>query len=192
MKHTTDVHVELVKFVDGLSRTYVPQHTVVQYQVVSGVEGGTVPLVVVSQVRVVESQSYLPCLDVINLANRSTEREHSLFDFVFFCICYFKMYSTYTCYMFLCPDDTILWTLTELHIMITEKGMPEDNKSNISHLIKPVWVQKVSSLKLIIAWRHCRTTLNQSAVPVLPLLNWADEWTKCLCSMNWRLQPSGC
>lgn len=35
--------------------------------------------------------------------------------------------------------------------MITEEGMPEDNKSNISHLIKPVWVQKVGSLKLIIA-----------------------------------------
>lgn len=85
MKHTTDVHVELVKFVDGLSCTYVPQHAIVQYQVISGVEGSTVPLVVVSQVWVVESQSYLPGLDVIDLANRGTECEYSLSDCVFLC-----------------------------------------------------------------------------------------------------------
>lgn len=107
MKHTTDVHVELVKLVDGLSRTYIPQHTVIQYQVISGVEGGTVPFVVVCQVWVVESQSYLPCLDVINLAKRSAGREHSSFYF-FFCIYYFKMYNTYMCYMFLSPNDTVL------------------------------------------------------------------------------------
>lgn len=47
MKHTADVHVELVKLVDGLSRAHIPQHAVVQDQVVCGVEGGTVPLVVV-------------------------------------------------------------------------------------------------------------------------------------------------
>lgn len=34
--------------------------------------------------------------------------------------------------MFLSPDDSILWKLTELHIMVAQEGMPEDNKSNIS------------------------------------------------------------
>lgn len=53
MKHSTDVHVELVKLVDGLSRAHIPQHTVIQHQVVRWVEGGAVSLVVVSQVWVV-------------------------------------------------------------------------------------------------------------------------------------------
>ena len=53
MEHAADVHVELVKLVDGLSRAHVPQHAVVQHQVICRVEGGTVPLVVVGQVGVV-------------------------------------------------------------------------------------------------------------------------------------------
>lgn len=53
VEHAADVHVELVKLVDGLRRAHVPQHAVVQHQVVGGVKGGTVPLVVVGQVRVV-------------------------------------------------------------------------------------------------------------------------------------------
>lgn len=53
MEHATDIHVEFVKFVDGLSRADIPQHTVVQYQVICRVEGGAVPLVVVGQVGVV-------------------------------------------------------------------------------------------------------------------------------------------
>lgn len=82
MEHAADVHVELVKLVDGLSRAHVPQHAVVQHQVICGVEGGTVPLVIVSQVWVVESQSYLPCLDVINLVKRRAECEYSQFYFL--------------------------------------------------------------------------------------------------------------
>lgn len=47
MENAADVHVELVKLVDGLSRAHVPQHAVVEHQVVRGVKGGAVPLVVV-------------------------------------------------------------------------------------------------------------------------------------------------
>ena len=57
MEHAADVHVELVKLVDGLSSAHIPQHAVIQHQVVCWVEGGTVPLVVVGQVRVVQSLS---------------------------------------------------------------------------------------------------------------------------------------
>lgn len=53
VEHPTDVHVEFVKLVDGLSRAHVPQHTIIQYQVIGRVEGGTVPLVVVGQVWVI-------------------------------------------------------------------------------------------------------------------------------------------
>lgn len=78
MEHATDVHVELVKLVDGLSRTHVPQHAVIQHQVIRGVEGGAVPLVVVSQIWVVERERDLSCLDVVDLEKGSAEREHSL------------------------------------------------------------------------------------------------------------------
>lgn len=67
MEHAADVHVELVKLVDGLSRAHVPEDAVVQHQVVGGVEGGTVLLVVVGQVGIVERERHLPRLDVINL-----------------------------------------------------------------------------------------------------------------------------
>lgn len=67
MEHAADVHVELVKLVDGLSRAHIPQHAVIQHQVVCWVEGGTVPLVVVGQRRVVQSQSLLTRLDVVDL-----------------------------------------------------------------------------------------------------------------------------
>lgn len=72
MEHAADVHVELVKLVDGLSRAHVPQHTVVEHQVVRGVEGGAVPLVVVCQVRVVQRQRHLTRLDVVDLRGRRT------------------------------------------------------------------------------------------------------------------------
>lgn len=85
VEHTTDVHVELVKLVDGLSRAYIPQNAIIQNQVICWVEGGTVPLVAVCQVRVVESLSNLTCLYVINLARRSTKRQRSTFD------CYFVL-----------------------------------------------------------------------------------------------------
>lgn len=70
MEHAADVHVELVKLVDGLSRAHIPQHAVVEHQVVRGVEGGAVPLVVVGQVRVVQRQRHLTRLDVIDLRGR--------------------------------------------------------------------------------------------------------------------------
>lgn len=95
MEHSTDVHVELVKLVDGTSRAHVPQYAVVQHQVVSGVKGRTVPLVVIGQVRVVEGQGLLPRLDVINLRPkdqviRTTTKKQSLctwsFSLTFRCL----------------------------------------------------------------------------------------------------------
>lgn len=53
MKYSADVHVELVKLVDGLSCAYIPQHAIIQHQVICWVEGGTIPLVVVGKVWVV-------------------------------------------------------------------------------------------------------------------------------------------
>lgn len=47
MEDAADVHVELVKLVDGLSGADVPHDAVVQHQVVGGVKCGTVALVVV-------------------------------------------------------------------------------------------------------------------------------------------------
>lgn len=79
MEHTTDVHVELIKLVDGLSRAYVPQNAIVQNQVICWVEGGTVPLVAVCQVRVAESLSNLTSLYVINLERGTRKGEHSTF-----------------------------------------------------------------------------------------------------------------
>ena len=76
MKHPADVHVELVKLVDGLGRAHVPQHAVVQHQVVCGVEGGAVPLVVVGQVRVVQGQRLQACLDVVDLGRRQEDFHH--------------------------------------------------------------------------------------------------------------------
>lgn len=70
MENAADVHVELVKLVDGLSCAHVPQHAVVENQVIRGVEGGAVPLVVVGQVWVVQRQRHLTRLDVIDLGGR--------------------------------------------------------------------------------------------------------------------------
>ena len=67
MEDAADVHVELVELVDGLGRADVPEHAVVEHQVVGGVEGGAVPLVVVGQVGVVERQDVLARLDVVEL-----------------------------------------------------------------------------------------------------------------------------
>lgn len=71
VEDAADVHLELVELVDGLRRAHVPQHAVVQHQVVGGVEGGAVPLVVVGQVLVVQGQSLLARLDVVDLAGEA-------------------------------------------------------------------------------------------------------------------------
>ena len=42
MENTTDVGVEFIKLVDGLAAVDVPQDTVIEHEVISGVEGGTV------------------------------------------------------------------------------------------------------------------------------------------------------
>lgn len=76
MEDTTDVHVELIKLVYGLSRAHIPQHTVVQHQVIRGVKCRAVPLVIVGQVRVVESQDFLASLDVIYLEKEDSEGQH--------------------------------------------------------------------------------------------------------------------
>lgn len=67
MENATDVHVELVKLMDGLSRADVPHDAIVQDKVIRGVKRGTVALVVVGQVRVIEGQDFLSCLNVIYL-----------------------------------------------------------------------------------------------------------------------------
>ena len=67
MKHPTDVHVEFVKLVDRPRRAHVPHHPVVQDQVVAGVKGRAVPLVVVGEGRVAQGLDLLARLDVINL-----------------------------------------------------------------------------------------------------------------------------
>lgn len=67
MEHTADVHVELVELMDGPWAPHVPQHPVVQHQVVGGVEGGTVPLVVVGQGWFVQGQGLLARMDVVDL-----------------------------------------------------------------------------------------------------------------------------
>lgn len=92
VEHTTDVHVELVKFVDGLSRAHVPQHAVVQNQVVCGVEGGAVPLVVVGQTGVVQGQGLLTRLDVVDMGD-----------------------------LVLGADDSVLREFTELNIVVVYK-----------------------------------------------------------------------
>lgn len=53
MENSADVHVKLVKLMDGPRCPHVPQHSVIQHQVISRTEGGAVPLVVVSQGRVI-------------------------------------------------------------------------------------------------------------------------------------------
>lgn len=70
MENPADVHVELVELVDGSRPPHVPQHAVVQHQVVGGVEGGAVPLVIVGQGGVDQGQSLLTGLDVVDLQNR--------------------------------------------------------------------------------------------------------------------------
>jgi len=80
VEDAADVHVELVELVDGLRRAHVPQHAVVQHQVVRGVEGGAVLLVVVGQVGVVEHQDVLARLDVVDLAaDKGVTDKHEFF-----------------------------------------------------------------------------------------------------------------
>ena len=49
MEHPADVTLELVKFVDWLGRPYVPQHTVIQDELVGGVKGRAVFGVMVAE-----------------------------------------------------------------------------------------------------------------------------------------------
>ncbi len=72
MENAADVHVELVELVNGPRRPNVPQHTIIQHQVIGGVEGGTVSLVVVCQGGVVQGQDLLTRLDVVNLQHTTT------------------------------------------------------------------------------------------------------------------------
>lgn len=70
MENAADVHVKLVELVDGSRAPHVPQHAVVEHQVVGGVEGGAVPLVTVGQGGVDQGQGLLTGLDVVDLRNR--------------------------------------------------------------------------------------------------------------------------
>lgn len=62
-----DVHVELVKLVDGAGGADVPQDAVVEHQLVAGVEGGAVPGVVVGQDGFPQGQRPLARLKVVDL-----------------------------------------------------------------------------------------------------------------------------
>lgn len=77
VEHATDVHVELVELVDGLRRPHVPKHAVVEHQVVGGVEGGAVPLVVVGQGGVEQRHSLLTRVDVVDLQKTTAEKDFS-------------------------------------------------------------------------------------------------------------------
>lgn len=134
VKHAADIHVELVKLVNGLSCAHIPKHSVVQHQVVCWVKSSAVFLVVVSQVWVVESKSDLSGLDVINLAQKR-KKCSPFYTAILSAIVYIlleikkkkeMLNYTYTCYMFLCSNDTILGKLTELHIMVPKEGMPKN------------------------------------------------------------------
>lgn len=66
--------------------------------------------------------------------------------------------------MFLSTNDSILGKLTELHIVVAQKRMPEENKCNILHIQSETWasteyksyvIKKITFLK-----RHCRKNLN--------------------------------
>lgn len=133
MENAADVHVELVKLVDGLSCAHVPQHAVVEHQVVRGVEGGAVPLVVVGQVRVVQRQRYLTRLDVIDLGRgRRPAFNQTLIVHLAARPGGFKSemrkHSPYSCYMFFRPDDSILREFAELHVVITQESVPARKK----------------------------------------------------------------
>lgn len=71
MKNTTDVHVELVKLMDGMWHPDIPQHPIIKNQIVGGVKGGTVLLVIIGQCRVIQGQSLLTCLNVIDLQQKT-------------------------------------------------------------------------------------------------------------------------
>lgn len=68
MKHAADVHVELIELVDGPRGPHVPQHAVVQHQLVRRAERGAVPLVVVGQRGLVQRQELLTRVDVVDLS----------------------------------------------------------------------------------------------------------------------------
>lgn len=59
MEESTDLVLELIKLVDVLGRPDVPQHTVVQHQLVSGVKGCTVVGVVVAQLAILQGEDEL-------------------------------------------------------------------------------------------------------------------------------------
>lgn len=67
MENTTDGHVEFVKLVDGLCRSDIPEDTIIQDKVISGVKGGTILLVVVGKIWVEQSQQLVASLNIIDL-----------------------------------------------------------------------------------------------------------------------------
>lgn len=73
VEDAADVHVELVKLVDGAGDPDVPQDAVVQHQLVAGVKGGPVARVVVGQGGFAQGQRLLTCLKVKDL-QRTTGR----------------------------------------------------------------------------------------------------------------------
>jgi len=44
--------------------------------------------------------------------------------------------------MFLSTNDTILGKLTELHIVVPQKRMPEEYKCNILHIKSETWASR--------------------------------------------------
>lgn len=68
MEESTDLVLELIKLVDVLGRPDVPQHTVVQHQLVSGVKGRTVVGVVVAQLAILQGEDELTGSHIVYLA----------------------------------------------------------------------------------------------------------------------------
>ena len=73
MEYAGDVGIELVKFVNHFAASDVPQNSVVEDKIVGGVEGRSIPGVVVGNVPVHQFQRTAPC--VMEWTRRSGE-EH--------------------------------------------------------------------------------------------------------------------
>lgn len=70
MKYAADTRVKLVKLVDRFGRVDVPQHAVIENEVISVAECGTVTRVVIGKIRVVETSYESARAYVVDLMNK--------------------------------------------------------------------------------------------------------------------------
>ena len=76
MEEPTNLVLELIKLVDVLGRPHVPQHTVVQHQLVRGVKGRTVVGVVVAQLAILQGEDELASSHIVYLAIEKKDYYH--------------------------------------------------------------------------------------------------------------------